>query len=522
MFCQQCGSQLSEGSKFCHVCGMRIPYTDQAQQVAGEPQVHEVQGNKAGQQSAAEINNPPVQTQEKLPSKSGKKHFSKRILIWGIIVVIVVILFAVAGSFNKGMSANLEVNLSKTYTNETQGIVFQYPGAWDIVDAADYLYSTENIVVLLANENDQGINSMIRVMKFSVDQESIDHLFIDDEEFSKTFDDDVTISETYVTTIDGIKARMIAYVEQDDLFYLSYFYGMGSNLYRIDFICNKNWEKTFRRFYDAVMESYTITATVSTNSSPNNDICYDGISVSNLISLDSVEVVNNFGYPNGSGGGVLDYKEITFYMWDDLMVDSIVIYYPEYFSVNGSVLSVNGDGSVEKEAVTELLGENYEDEWLALGYYITYRYPTYTISFCINKYNEVEHILIRNPLVEEKDRFYEATFDDTTLESYYGLAGFYEGSTGQSTLSLSIYSSQEEGETAIGTAVISEESEISYSYCGEVFTLEKDVYKVVANGGEIEVLLVVSMYNGNILIQLYNSTGEECIEEYHMVEAYES
>lgn len=126
-------------------------------------------------------------------------------------------------------------------------------------------------------------------------------------------------------------------------------------------------------------------------------------------------------------------------------------------------------------------------------------------------YSDLSELLSQNELPDVPKEMSEP------IENYYGLSGAYSGSLEQSTLSLSIYSSQEEGEVAIGNVEIYVEG--GWYYSGNVVPIEKDVYQVVTETGE-EVLLVASTSDSSIGLQLY--VDGEYIEEYWMTEHYES
>ena len=104
------------------------------------------------------------------------------------------------------------------------------------------------------------------------------------------------------------------------------------------------------------------------------------------------------------------------------------------------------------------------------------------------------------------------------LEYYSQLSGAYEGRRDQTTLSISIYSSQEEGEAAIGNAEMYIDDE--WYYLGRIIPeSEQDVYLVETDTGE-EVVLEAYTYDSTIVIELY--VDGEFIDEYWMVEHYES
>ena len=99
------------------------------------------------------------------------------------------------------------------------------------------------------------------------------------------------------------------------------------------------------------------------------------------------------------------------------------------------------------------------------------------------------------------------------------LSGSYGGiNDGQSTLSLSIYSSPEEGEAGIGNAEIYVGGG-QYSYYGQVAEVTENVYKVATDTGD-EVLLNASIAANGIVLEL--DVNGSLIEEYLMMEHYES
>lgn len=118
------------------------------------------------------------------------------------------------------------------------------------------------------------------------------------------------------------------------------------------------------------------------------------------------------------------------------------------------------------------------------------------------------------------------TFDDTAagfskpLEYYFELSGSYKSSSGQSTLSISIYSSEEE--TGIGTVWVDTEME-SY-YLGEIIAeLEENVYLAETDMGEETVLYVYYIYPEDYeTIYIDLNVDGQYIGGYTMVEHYES
>ena len=240
MYCPNCGEKALDGAGFCQKCGANLIKDVTAHSAAPDP---------AGS----------VKPTGKAPAAVPKKKKSKKLfIILAIVFAFIVILIAAnAGDIEeRGRQAekdeeyiNLQqdstsVKLSETYTNEEEGFSFKYASAWKLISEnnLDSYFETEADypLVFLANETKDSpdLNSYIRVSKFTADQDAIDHLFIDDEQFIATFDDDVTVKNTSVEKLDGVPARKITYVDSDGIGYESHFYAADSALYRIDF----NWK----------------------------------------------------------------------------------------------------------------------------------------------------------------------------------------------------------------------------------------------------------------------------------------
>lgn len=232
-------------------------------------------GQEASIQTEASNLSEPVQPQSQVLTDVSKKKKSKKLLIVpAVIAVFVVILLAVkSGDSDRGGGYETQqnttgVSLSETYRNQEEGIYFKYPGAWVPVSEEEFIRryggveGEEYPIVFLANEEEDipEENSYIAIGRLDATQEMIDHLFIDDEAFAATFDDDVTIETTSITKIDGINARKIVYHEGNGTSFQSYFYVVGSKLYRIDFNYFGESAGNKQRFFDAIIGSYEITS----------------------------------------------------------------------------------------------------------------------------------------------------------------------------------------------------------------------------------------------------------------------
>lgn len=214
-----------------------------------------------------------IQPQDPVLTAAPKKKKSKKLLIVPAIIFAFVVIL-IAAKMNDSEKADgyeaqqnsTGVSLSQTYRNDEEGIGFKYPAAWVPVSEDEFVSrygdGEEYPVVFLANEEKDlpEENSYVMVSRFDVAQEDIDHLFIDDGEFAATFDDDATIETTFVTQIDGIAARKIVYHEKNGISFQSYFYAVGSILYRVDFIYFGESAGNKQRFFDAIIGSYEITS----------------------------------------------------------------------------------------------------------------------------------------------------------------------------------------------------------------------------------------------------------------------
>jgi len=248
MYCSKCGAKAPDGTAFCQKCGAKLVADNTTTSAATENSNNSI----------------PYVTPEDATSK--KKKGKKWPVILGAIagvLLLVIIIASIGGDDN-----STEVKLSETYTNAEEGFSFKYASAWKPVsenNLSNYFDSSENYpLVFLANETEDGLNTAMVVSKFIVDQDAIDHLFINDDQFIATFDDDVTVKSTAVVELDGVPARKITYVNSDGIGYESYFYAVGSALYRIDFSWKGEDPGNLQRFFDAIIGSYVIdTSNVS-------------------------------------------------------------------------------------------------------------------------------------------------------------------------------------------------------------------------------------------------------------------
>lgn len=419
-----------------------------------------------------------------------------------------------------------EISLTETFSDGNSGISFLYPSEWVVLEPASEFHIVEMI---------DSRNTPDHIASFNI------NMIFDQDPYGVFTGDETSVREavseyhTFLgfgdTMLGDIPAKALKYQTEGlngDNIVLTFWYMIGGDAYQVACSCTASSADIYEPVFDAIMNSYRVNSSVSVDSGMNANapavaICFKDIPVEELLNSSSVEVVQRFGsgyYANGSGG--ISYDEIEFYMLDDETVGYIWSFYPECFSINGNKLNADSEGVIYSDEIIELLGSGYEDESLPSGYYMTYRYPTYTLSFGINKFGGVSDIRIYNPIVGNSDASVYASDDISAgdqepVENYSKLSGAYSDSMGMLTLSLSIYTSQEEGETEIGTADIFANN--GKHYIGAIIPTAENVYKVETDTGE-EVLLVATVSADSITLELY--VDGQYLEEYRLEEHYES
>lgn len=172
-----------------------------------------------------------------------------------------------ADSSEPSSSQVQEVSLTETFTNEEEGFSFQYPSAWEPVAQEDMdnyadLAETESTLVLLANEYEDipEANSYIMVSRYDTDEGDEELLALDDEAFLEEFQIDGSHVEASSLTIDGVPVKEVTCtVDESNLYRRTYYYVANQGFFRVDMLCSVPQSSEYIRFFDAVMDSYTIT-----------------------------------------------------------------------------------------------------------------------------------------------------------------------------------------------------------------------------------------------------------------------
>ena len=264
------------------------PGTDRqgTQQAAGSPTAGQPQNKPpVGSQAANPSQTPPpgYPGAPVIPPKKKTAHWPWVVCGLGIAAVVLVIAAMIgsalgqppvssessepADSTEPSSSQVQEVSLTETYANEDEGFSFQYPRGWKPVaqeDMDDYagLAETESTLVLLANENEDipEANSYIMVSRYDADEGDEELLALDDEAFLEEIQIDGSHVEAASLTIDGVPVKEITCtVDESNLYRRTYYYVANQGFFRVDMLCSVPQSSEFIRFFDAVMDSYTIT-----------------------------------------------------------------------------------------------------------------------------------------------------------------------------------------------------------------------------------------------------------------------
>lgn len=394
MFCPKCGAKALDGAEFCQKCGAKL-ITDHMDQ---KPTEADTQQTKMGN---ALQDKPKKKKSKKLP-----------IILAAVVLVFVVILIAANSNdlaergeqaqkdeeYIKSQQDSKDVNLSETYTNEEEGISFQYPSAWVPVSEEEFAEMDGVIengypLVMLANvtEDLPENTTYIGVSKYTATQEDIDYIFMDDEQFIDSIDSEVSVKDTSITKLDGIQARKFTYFTPNDgLGSESWFYAVGSTIYRIDFSWVGENPGNNQRFFDAVIGSYKITAAetaVGKNDSADDGqiadadkLLYNGIPVDTIMKMKAEDVTAAFGeadeYSDENFVQILSEDGERLVAMANFDSTGYVSYFagdPEKFELNGENLNQDYDKLVKifgREPDSEETFDLLEARWFFDGYSI--------------------------------------------------------------------------------------------------------------------------------------------------------
>lgn len=183
MFCNFCGAQLPDGTKFCNICGKSLsPAQSAAQQPAFNPQqpqapIQQTPADYPQQPMGYPLPVTPVMTQPKKKSKAP--------IIIAVIFIVIAAIVVISVVTNTSKTIEHGVIDGNVYTNESIGIKFTKPDAWvfssdeelaemneDSVSASDYsdlakLVRAKDCVFEMSASSPLGSNASIMIEDIS-------------------------------------------------------------------------------------------------------------------------------------------------------------------------------------------------------------------------------------------------------------------------------------------------------------------------------------------------------------------
>ena len=179
-------------------------------------------------------------------------------------------------------SQSPDYDLSRTYTNATEGFSFNFPGIWEIGNLSEeevYFIPEANvgltlITYLLSPTTSGAMAPVMNIRKAPVTQEVIDTIF------SSTLANIMPEGNMMATniedlTIDGFPSRKVTFSakvnEETEFIVVRYVYFIGSSQYRVEFLSSPTSMEFMETVINDVMDSYAITRTASSsndNASP--------------------------------------------------------------------------------------------------------------------------------------------------------------------------------------------------------------------------------------------------------------
>ena len=493
MFCHKCGNQLPENAKFCQKCGAKVLFEEAAQTSVENRRENDVVVKRSTESASSNLENHQIQDNQENVFK--KKKSKKLPIILGVTILVIAVAIFIALNWN-GKVDYVETVAKHTPFAVSQGLPYTYEEVLN-----QYLVSAE----------------------WKVREEGDIH-YVDISGKAKGIESELSMTVKVSPNPNGTDSSAVLIhlesVTADDTDRL--FEGDAANfLYTLFCLYDEGYEDLavlmeLENETDYISQGEISQTETFMDSGAEPDIYFNDIPVSELLNFTGFQVIQMFGgdYFAGADGDIV-YDEIEFYMIDDNTVGCITSFYPENFSINGYSLDDGSGEGVYSDRIIDLLGPDYEEEY-SDWYYITYHYPAYTASFSVSKYNEVGSIKIYSNLYEKNGLTDDALLESQEpIEYYQRLGGSYSANMGQSTLTLSIYSSQEEGEIEIGSAVIYADGE--QYFVGLLIPIDTGTYMVTTDTEE-EVLLIEQPLSDEVVLELY--VDGQCIEQYQMTEHY--
>ena len=579
MFCYKCGTKMPDGAMFCHKCGAQMLPEKEVQMTSGEDVVNSTAEQLSREKVLGGSENDSFHNmKENVPLKRKSKKLP--VLAGSIILILIVALTIVmvgkkadvkeyAEEQSEGSDLPGKVDLSETFTDQDTGITFRYPAKWSIVDSpGEY-----NLVEMIDSENTADYIATFKV-NVIFDQNPYGVYTLDEASVEENVSEYGKFLGLEDTQFGDISAKVLKYrtkgVRSDDIVKI-FWYRIGEEMYQVTCSYTASMEDNYEPIFEAVMNSYAVNANVSEplqedifgfetdyreeysykiqelsaqdesiqfalidlidNGVPELVADHPGYNASVFTCVDEGIVTLMDQWPYGAMGNAgYEYLPGKNVIHNSNMESAGAIIYESYMKVNDNydivniydedisvryIRDTNADGIVDGE-------DEYSD--MPIYYYgeTEISEEEYTSYQILGEYETIKGTMSADAMIgilSGDDEVTENTLEDSAIaiEDYYRLSGIYSDSMGESNLSISIYTSQEDGEAAIGSATVyTDEEEI---YLGEIWLLEEGAYKIEMVTGD-EIILRESEGEDVIVLQMYGNG--EYLGDYRMIEHYES
>ena len=579
MFCYKCGTKMPDGAMFCHKCGAQMLPEKEVQMTSGEDVVNSTAEQLSREKVLGGSENDSFHNmKENVPLKRKSKKLP--VLAGSIILILIVALTIVmvgkkadvkeyAEEQSEGSDLPGKVDLSETFTDQDTGITFRYPAKWSIVDSpGEY-----NIVEMIDSENTADYIATFKV-NVIFDQNPYGVYTLDEASVEENVSEYGKFLGLEDTQFGDISAKVLKYrtkgVRSDDIVKI-FWYRIGEEMYQVTCSYTASMEDNYEPIFEAVMNSYAVNANVSEplqedifgfetdyreeysykiqelsaqdesiqfalidlidNGVPELVADHPGYNASVFTCVDEGIVTLMDQWPYGAMGNAgYEYLPGKNVIHNSNMESAGAIIYESYMKVNDNYDIVNiYDEDISVRYIRDTNADGIldgEDEYsdMPIYYYgeTEISEEEYTSYQILGEYETIKGTMSADAMIgilSGDDEVTENTLEDSAIaiEDYYRLSGIYSDSMGESNLSISIYTSQEDGEAAIGSATVyTDEEEI---YLGEIWLLEEGAYKIEMVTGD-EIILRESEGEDVIVLQMYGNG--EYLGDYRMIEHYES
>ncbi|MDO4332227.1 MAG: zinc-ribbon domain-containing protein [Eubacteriales bacterium] len=393
MFCSKCGAEVVEGAVFCQKCGAKL--------------------NKEASAVQPEIKSDTA-TSSKTPGK--KKNWKILGIFAGVLVIVAAVALIWKGHIKYPDELLFDgVPATEFFEMTRDDIIEKYGESDETTFEGISVYDAEGIYrIAYSGTTDKAI-----YIEFSVD-----HCTFNGKKLNKTPDKARKVLasseepfETFFGSFDMSSDSVhVFWGNAADCKYNTY--RRTADAYTIDCIYTTYGEEEM--FSIAIYEDEWIEicdkynpdgltgADMSNDSNADiniladDDVYFSGIPVSGLLNASAAEVKEMFGENYyADENDKISYYMIDFYLTNDGWVNKIWSFYPEYFGINGYELVPDSEGVIAEDEIIELLGQDYTEEFLESGYYLTYYFQSYKVSFGVDKYSCICDIIVSSFSEEE-------------------------------------------------------------------------------------------------------------------------